>query len=68
MSNYFESTSTKIAPPGILHRLALSAISKLNLVTRQEFATQTQVLVKTRLRVEQLEKKLEELLAQNQSS
>lgn len=35
-----------------------TTVSKLNLVTREEFATQVQVLIKTRLKVEQLEKKL----------
>ncbi len=67
MSDYFESISTKTQPKGIIYKLVLAAISKLNLVTRQEFATQTQVLIKTRLRVEQLENKLEELQAQKQT-
>lgn len=61
MSDYFESTKK-----GFIQQLALSAISKLNLVTRQEFDTQTQVLIKTRLRVEQLEQKLMELQGQEQ--
>lgn len=61
MSDYFESTKK-----GFIQQLALSAISKLNLVTRQEFDTQTQVLIKTRLRVEQLEQKLMELQRQEQ--
>lgn len=61
MSNYFESTKK-----GFIQQLALSAISKLNLVTRQEFDTQTQVLIKTRLRVEQLEQKLMELQREEQ--
>lgn len=61
MSTEFESTNATMPKSSWLHQLALAAISKLNLVTRQEFATQTQVLIKTRLRVEELEKKLLEL-------
>lgn len=61
MSDHFESTKK-----GFIQQLALSAISKLNLVTRQEFDTQTQVLIKTRLRVEQLEQKLIELQREEQ--
>lgn len=45
----------------IFQQLVMNAINKLNLVTRQEFEVQTQVLLKTRLKVEQLEKKLMEL-------
>jgi BMFP domain-containing protein YqiC len=59
MSDNFESKKN-----GFIQQMALSAISKLNLVTRQEFDTQTQVLVKTRLRLEQLEQKLMELQRQ----
>jgi len=50
----------------ILQQLVMNAINKLNLVTRQEFDIQTQVLLKTRLKVEQLEKKLLELNATQQ--
>jgi BMFP domain-containing protein YqiC len=50
----------------IIHNLVLAAIGKLNLVTREEYDTQTQVLYKTRLRVEQLENKLSQLQAQQQ--
>jgi BMFP domain-containing protein YqiC len=35
--------------------------SKLDLVTREEFDTQTQVLARTRLRLEELEKRVAEL-------
>jgi|EndMetStandDraft_7_1072992.scaffolds.fasta_scaffold7487929_1 BMFP domain-containing protein YqiC len=59
MSEHFESTKK-----GFMHQLIVSTISKLNLVTRQEFDTQTQVLIKTRLRVEQLEQILMELQRQ----
>ena len=50
----------------IVHQLVMSAINRLNLVTRQEFEVQTQVLLKTRLKVEQLEQKLLELNATQQ--
>lgn len=61
MSVYFKSTSANKPTKEIIHQLILAAIRKLNLVTREEFVVQTQVLLKTRLRVEQLEKKLMEL-------
>ena len=35
--------------------------SKLDLVTREEFDTQTQVLVRTRARLEELERRVAEL-------
>jgi len=47
----------------IVQQLVMRVINKLNLVTRQEFEVQTQVLLKTRLKVEQLEQKLLELNA-----
>jgi BMFP domain-containing protein YqiC len=55
MSDNFESNQF------IVKQLVRATISKLKLVTREEFEIQTQVLLKTRLRVEQLEKKLMEL-------
>jgi BMFP domain-containing protein YqiC len=61
MSVYFKSTNENKPTKEIIHQLILAAIRKLNLVTREEFTVQTQVLLKTRLRVEQLEKKLMEL-------
>ena len=61
MSGYFKSKNENKPTQEIIHQLILAAIRKLNLVTREEFAVQTQVLLKTRLRVEQLEKKLMEL-------
>lgn len=47
-----------------VHYAVQAAINKLNLVTREEYEVQTQVLLKTRQRVEQLEKKLMELLVE----
>lgn len=41
--------------------LIANAVKKLNLVPRQEFEVQTQVLLKTRKKVEQLEQKIREL-------
>ncbi len=38
-----------------------SAFSKMDLVTREEFEVQTQVLARTRAKLEELEKKLAEL-------
>jgi BMFP domain-containing protein YqiC len=38
-----------------------STLSKLNLVTREEFDVQTKVLAKTRAKLEELEKKLADL-------
>ena len=61
MSVYFKSTGANKPTQEIIHQLILAAIRKLNLVSREEFTVQTQVLLKTRLRVEQLEKKLMEL-------
>lgn len=55
MSDYFKSNEH------VIKTLVTAAIKKLRLVTREEFEVQTQVLIKTRLKVEQLEKKLMEL-------
>lgn len=43
-----------------------TGLSKLDLVTREEFDVQTQVLAKTRNKLEALEKKVAELEAQKQ--
>ncbi len=51
-----------------IRQLISNALNKLNLVTRHEFEVQTQVLLKTRLRVEQLEQRVVELLAEQQRS
>ncbi len=55
MSDYFKSNNQ------VVKQLLQAAVAQLNLVTREEFEVQTQVLLKTRLRVEQLEKRLMEL-------
>lgn len=46
-----------------LKTIVLSIFSKLDLVTREEFEIQQKVLIKTREKVEELEKQVEELLA-----
>ncbi len=43
------------------HSVLQSAFSKLDLVTRDEFDVQTKVLSKTRLKLEELAEKIEEL-------
>ena len=53
MSNYFKSKD-------IFQQLILAAIRKMDLVTREEFDIQSRVLLKTRKKVEQLEKLLEQ--------
>ncbi len=55
MSDYFKSNNQ------VVKQLLQAAVAQLNLVTREEFEIQTQVLLKTRLRVEQLERRLMEL-------
>lgn len=60
-------------PPGLnnfkeemeknMHALLQSALSKLDLVSREEFEVQKGVLAKTRSRLEELEKRLAELEA-----
>lgn len=62
---------SNIIPPGLnnfreemeknIHALLQSALSKLDLVSREEFEVQKAVLNKTRLRLEALEKRVEEL-------
>ncbi len=47
-----------------LRSVVQNAFSKLDLVTREEFDAQQEVLRKTRARVEQLEQELEELTKQ----
>ena len=68
MSAYFKSANTNTPTKEIIQQLVLAAINKLNLVTREEFAIQTQVLLRTRLKVEQLEKKLMELSSPQHNS
>lgn len=62
---------TAALPPGInvlkkdvqnnMRTVLHSAFSKMDLVTREEFEVQKQVLARTRAKVEELEKKLTEL-------
>ncbi len=64
-------TLTNAMPPGLLQmrddaqknlRSALSStLNKLDLVTREEFEVQTQVLLRTREKLEALEKRVAEL-------
>jgi ubiquinone biosynthesis accessory factor UbiK len=44
-----------------IHALLQSALSKLDLVSREEFEVQKAVLAKTRARLEELEKRVAEL-------
>lgn len=62
---------TAALPPGVnvlkedvqnnMRSVLHSAFSKMDLVTREEFEVQTQVLARTRAKLEALEKKLAEL-------
>ncbi len=62
---------TAALPPGVnvlkedvqnnMRSVLHSALSKMDLVTREEFEVQTQVLARTRAKLETLEKKLAEL-------
>lgn len=45
-----------------IHLLVQNAFSKLDLVTREEFDAQQEVLLRTRTRVAQLEAELEQLI------
>jgi BMFP domain-containing protein YqiC len=68
VSEFFDQAS-KMLPPmpsrdelqKSLHAVAQSTLSKLELVTREEFDAQTAVLERTRTRLEQLEKQLQQL-------
>jgi len=68
MSAHFKSANANTPTKEIIHQLILATINKLNLVTREEFAIQTQVLLRTRLKVEQLERKLMELSTKQHNS
>jgi BMFP domain-containing protein YqiC len=67
----FTEQFAKAIPPGIthfkddveknLHALLQSALSKLDLVSREEFEVQKAVLAKTRSKLEAIEKQLAEL-------
>lgn len=66
MSDHFKSSKENLLAEGslltpiatLIRQTVHAAISRMNLVTREEFEVQTQVLLRTRLKVEQLEKKL----------
>ena len=47
-----------------IHTLLQGSLAKLDLVTREEFDTQSQVLLRTREKLEQLEKTITELESQ----
>ena len=47
-----------------LRALVQSALSKLDMVSRDEFDSQAEILVRTRARVEQLEQELDTLIQQ----
>lgn len=52
-----------------IHMILQATFAKLDMVSREEFDVQTQVLAKTREKVETLEKQVQELLKlQNHSS
>lgn len=70
----FDNIADRLAnavPPGLntfkedmeknVHALLQSALSKLDMVSREEFEVQKAVLAKTRSRLEALEKRVEEL-------
>jgi BMFP domain-containing protein YqiC len=67
---------TDILPPALktiksdceknMHSVLVSAFSKLELVTREEFDTQTKVLARSRQKITDLEKKIQALEQQIQ--
>ncbi|WP_250450141.1 accessory factor UbiK family protein [Caballeronia sp. ATUFL_M2_KS44] len=67
MSELFRNSPAKDVERNMKAMLS-QGFSRLDLVTREEFDTQTQVLVRTRARLEELEKRvaqLEQRLASN---
>jgi ubiquinone biosynthesis accessory factor UbiK len=62
MSEFFQNSPAKDVEKNMKAMLA-QGFSKLDLVTREEFDTQTQVLVRTRARLEELEKRVAQLEA-----
>jgi BMFP domain-containing protein YqiC len=60
MSHFFTKPILTPFANAMQHALRL-AVKRLNLVTREEFDVQTQLLQKTQSRVQQLEKELMEL-------
>lgn len=69
---------TRALPPGLLQMrddaeknirsVLMSTFNKLDLVTREEFEVQSQVLLRTREKLEALEKRLAELEQSEQSN
>jgi ubiquinone biosynthesis accessory factor UbiK len=60
MSELFKNSPAKDVERNVKAMLS-QGFSKLDLVTREEFDTQTQVLVRTRARLEELERRVAEL-------
>ncbi|MDR5770369.1 accessory factor UbiK family protein [Caballeronia sp. LP006] len=60
MSELFKNSPAKDVEKNVKAMLS-QGFSKLDLVTREEFDTQTQVLVRTRARLEELEKRVAQL-------
>ncbi|SIT37034.1 conserved hypothetical protein [Paraburkholderia ribeironis] len=60
MSELFKNSPAKDIERNVKAMLS-QGFSKLDLVTREEFDTQTQVLVRTRARLEELERRVAEL-------
>jgi BMFP domain-containing protein YqiC len=60
MSDLFKNSPAKNVEKNMKAMLS-QGFSKLDLVTREEFDTQTQVLVRTRARLEELEKRVAQL-------
>ncbi|WP_175939211.1 MULTISPECIES: accessory factor UbiK family protein [unclassified Caballeronia] len=60
MSELFKNSPAKDVERNMKAMLS-QGFSKLDLVTREEFDTQTQVLVRTRARLEELEKRVAQL-------
>ncbi|WP_244814557.1 accessory factor UbiK family protein [Caballeronia sp. Lep1P3] len=60
MSELFKNSPAKDVEKNMRAMLS-QGFSKLDLVTREEFDTQTQVLVRTRARLEELEKRVAQL-------
>lgn len=46
-------------------KIVKKSLSKLDVVSREEFEVQKKILAKTRLKLEELEKKLDQLLAKD---
>ncbi len=60
VSDLFRNSRAKDVERNVRAMLS-QGFSKLDLVTREEFDTQTQVLVRTRTRLEELERRVAEL-------